>query len=159
MGFSKKNRVNISNAEIFGLREDLDLGDGTKYNTALTIFFVPYVIFEVRCQFVYTFIRRDLVLKSAHMIDSFECPSEEIATSRVVYVSSFTLTFTYYLRDGFIALPSLTMAPWLSQYPSACSFSDSLPCVRDWYRITLDFLRLDSFWVFSKLECFQDVSI
>ncbi|KAK2765964.1 hypothetical protein FQN54_007479 [Arachnomyces sp. PD_36] len=41
------DRVNISNAEIFGLREDLDLGDGTKYNTALTIFFVPYVLFEI----------------------------------------------------------------------------------------------------------------
>ncbi|KAF8473195.1 major facilitator superfamily domain-containing protein [Kalaharituber pfeilii] len=40
------DRVNISNAAIFGLREDLGLG-GVEYNTALTIFFVPYIVFEV----------------------------------------------------------------------------------------------------------------
>jgi hypothetical protein len=39
--------VNISNAAIFGLQKDLDIVTGTKYNTALTIFFVPYVLFEV----------------------------------------------------------------------------------------------------------------
>lgn len=41
------NRVNISNAVLFGLQQDLDIQTGTKYNTALTIFFVPYIIFEV----------------------------------------------------------------------------------------------------------------
>lgn len=40
-------RVNISNAAILGLKEDLNITDGTKYNTALTIFFVPYIIFEI----------------------------------------------------------------------------------------------------------------
>ncbi|KAI5795319.1 major facilitator superfamily domain-containing protein [Peziza echinospora] len=40
------DRVNISNAAIFGLKEDLKL-DGIKYNTALTIFFVPYIICEI----------------------------------------------------------------------------------------------------------------
>ncbi|KAL1995280.1 hypothetical protein VTN49DRAFT_1467 [Thermomyces lanuginosus] len=41
------DRVNISNAVIFNLKEDLDIVEGTKYNTALTIFFVPYVLFEI----------------------------------------------------------------------------------------------------------------
>ena len=40
------DRVNIANAKIFGLAEDLDL-DGTLYNNALVVFFVPYIIFEV----------------------------------------------------------------------------------------------------------------
>lgn len=40
------DRVNISNAAIFGLKEDLNLG-GVEYNTALTIFFVPYIICEI----------------------------------------------------------------------------------------------------------------
>lgn len=40
-------RVNISNAAILGLKEDLNITSGTKYNTALTIFFVPYIIFEI----------------------------------------------------------------------------------------------------------------
>ncbi|PGH10127.1 hypothetical protein AJ80_07578 [Polytolypa hystricis UAMH7299] len=41
------DRVNISNAAVFGLQEDLGIESGTKYNTALTIFFVPYIIFEI----------------------------------------------------------------------------------------------------------------
>lgn len=40
-------RVNISNAAILGLQEDLHITKGTKYNTALVIFFVPYIIFEI----------------------------------------------------------------------------------------------------------------
>lgn len=40
------DRVNISNAVIFGLQTDLDLS-GVQYNTALTIFFVPYILFEI----------------------------------------------------------------------------------------------------------------
>ncbi|XHG00376.1 hypothetical protein AWENTII_003834 [Aspergillus wentii] len=41
------DRINISNAAILGLKQDLNIDHGTKYNTALTIFFVPYVIFEI----------------------------------------------------------------------------------------------------------------
>lgn len=40
------DRVNISNAAIFGLTSDLKMG-GNQLNTALTIFFVPYVCFEI----------------------------------------------------------------------------------------------------------------
>jgi hypothetical protein len=41
------DRVNISNAAALGLKDDLNIAEGTKYNTALTIFFVPYVLFEI----------------------------------------------------------------------------------------------------------------
>ena len=40
------DRTNIANAAVFGLQKDLGL-TGTQYNTALTIFFVPYVVFEI----------------------------------------------------------------------------------------------------------------
>ncbi|KAI9648328.1 High-affinity nicotinic acid transporter [Ciborinia camelliae] len=40
------DRVNIANAKSFKLAKDLKL-DGTKYNTALTIFFIPYIFFEI----------------------------------------------------------------------------------------------------------------
>lgn len=40
------DRVNISNANLYGLTADLKL-TGNQYNTALTLFFVPYVAFEV----------------------------------------------------------------------------------------------------------------
>lgn len=44
------DRVNISNADIFGLSDELGLdpkGDGVQFNTALVIFFVPYILFEI----------------------------------------------------------------------------------------------------------------
>lgn len=40
------DRVNVANARSFGLASDLGLG-GTEYNTVLTVFFVPYVFFEL----------------------------------------------------------------------------------------------------------------
>ncbi|KAI0887492.1 MFS general substrate transporter [Annulohypoxylon maeteangense] len=40
------DRVNIANAKSFHLVEDLNLRD-TEYNTALTIFFVPYIVAEI----------------------------------------------------------------------------------------------------------------
>lgn len=42
------DRVNISNARLFSMEKDLGL-EGTQFNTALVIFFVPYIICEVRC--------------------------------------------------------------------------------------------------------------
>ncbi|KAK6543427.1 hypothetical protein TWF694_000174 [Orbilia ellipsospora] len=41
------DRVNIGNAALYGLKQDLGIVDGTKYNTVLTIFFVPYILFEI----------------------------------------------------------------------------------------------------------------
>ncbi|KZT12700.1 MFS general substrate transporter [Laetiporus sulphureus 93-53] len=40
------DRVNISNAATFGLKTDLKL-EGNQYNTALVVFFVPYVLCEI----------------------------------------------------------------------------------------------------------------
>lgn len=40
------DRVNIANARSFGLVADLGLKN-VEYNTALTIFFVPYIVFEI----------------------------------------------------------------------------------------------------------------
>ncbi|KAH5159723.1 hypothetical protein HBH69_053100 [Parastagonospora nodorum] len=41
------DRVNIANANVFGLSEELGIAGGNKYNIALVIFFVPYILFEV----------------------------------------------------------------------------------------------------------------
>ncbi|KAF2840846.1 major facilitator superfamily transporter [Patellaria atrata CBS 101060] len=41
------DRVNISNANIFGLSKELDLERDSRYNNALVIFFVPYILFEI----------------------------------------------------------------------------------------------------------------
>lgn len=39
--------MNIANANIFGLSDELGLKAGNKYNNALVIFFVPYILFEI----------------------------------------------------------------------------------------------------------------
>lgn len=41
------DRVNIANANVFGLSKELDLLRDNRYNTALVIFFVPYILFEI----------------------------------------------------------------------------------------------------------------
>lgn len=40
------DRVNISNAKIYGMEKDLNLSSN-QFSAALTVFFVPYIIFEV----------------------------------------------------------------------------------------------------------------
>lgn len=40
------DRVNIANAKIFGMTEDLNL-TGNRYNVAVVIFFVPYCLLEI----------------------------------------------------------------------------------------------------------------
>ncbi|CDR39662.1 CYFA0S03e05864g1_1 [Cyberlindnera fabianii] len=40
------DRINISNAKVYGMAEDLNLV-GNQFNIALTVFFVPYIFFEV----------------------------------------------------------------------------------------------------------------
>lgn len=44
--FAFLDRSNIGNANIYGLSPDLGLS-GSQYSTALCIFFVPYILFEV----------------------------------------------------------------------------------------------------------------
>lgn len=46
-GYNSLRSVNISNAAILGLKKELNIETGTKYNTALTIFFVPYIVCEI----------------------------------------------------------------------------------------------------------------
>jgi MFS family permease len=50
------DRVNISNAKLYGLAEDLNL-TGNQYNIALTVFFVPYVFFEVLSNYIIKYVK------------------------------------------------------------------------------------------------------
>ncbi len=45
------DRINISNAKVYGMEKDLNL-HGNQFNTALTVFFVPYVFFELISNFL-----------------------------------------------------------------------------------------------------------
>ena len=51
--FAQLDRANIGNANIEGLPEDLKL-DGDKFNIALTIFYVPYVIVAIPSNLILT---------------------------------------------------------------------------------------------------------
>lgn len=45
------DRINIGNARLQGLEEDLNM-KGHDYNIALFIFFIPYILFEVPCNLI-----------------------------------------------------------------------------------------------------------
>jgi MFS family permease len=53
--FSFLDRVNIGNARLFDLEKDLDLS-GTQFNTALTIFYVPFILFEIPSNMVFKYL-------------------------------------------------------------------------------------------------------
>lgn len=57
------DRVNISNARLYGLPEDLKL-TGNQYNTALTLFFVPYIAFEVLSNFTIKLVKPHIWLSA-----------------------------------------------------------------------------------------------
>lgn len=61
------DRVNISNAKLYGLAEDLNL-TGNQYNTALTLFFVPYVFFEVISNYIIKFVRPHIWLSGCILV-------------------------------------------------------------------------------------------
>jgi MFS family permease len=44
--FAFLDRINIGNARLLGLEEELDM-QGHQYNIALFVFFIPYILFEV----------------------------------------------------------------------------------------------------------------
>ncbi|CCE83605.1 Piso0_004189 [Millerozyma farinosa CBS 7064] len=57
------DRVNISNAKLYGLAEDLKL-TGTQYNTALTLFFVPYIVFDVFSNYLIKYVKPHIWLSA-----------------------------------------------------------------------------------------------
>lgn len=72
--------MNISNAALLGLKTDLDIVNGTKYSTALTIFFVPYIIAEVYS----VYLSRDVYNSDDYVAGAVEYSSEKVEASCVV---------------------------------------------------------------------------
>lgn len=58
-------RVNIGNAAVYGLQNDLKL-KGNEFNAALTVFFVPYVIFEIPSNVILKRLRPHVWCEWAH---------------------------------------------------------------------------------------------
>lgn len=72
------DRVNIGNAKIQGLTEDLHM-TGSDYNVALLILFIPFIIFEIPSNFVMRKLRPSTWLS----ILLFGCGKLEITTCAV----------------------------------------------------------------------------
>ncbi|KAI5956198.1 hypothetical protein KGF54_000673 [Candida jiufengensis] len=88
------DRVNISNANLYGLSIDLNL-TGTNYNTALTMFFVPYVFFELLGNYAIKFIKPHIWLSSSVFL--FGCITIGMAfvqTKGQLYATRFLLGIT-----------------------------------------------------------------
>ncbi|KAI5956194.1 hypothetical protein KGF54_000669 [Candida jiufengensis] len=88
------DRVNISNANLYGFSTDLGL-TGTQYNTALTMFFVPYIFFELLGNYAIKFIRPHIWLSSSVFL--FGCITIGITfvkTKGQIYATRFLLGVT-----------------------------------------------------------------
>ncbi|GMM29556.1 Soa1 protein [Martiniozyma asiatica (nom. inval.)] len=57
------DRVNISNANIYGMSKSLDLSS-TQFSAALTVFFVPYIVFEIVSNYLLKFIKPHIWLSA-----------------------------------------------------------------------------------------------
>lgn len=70
------DRTNIGNAKIDGLVEDLNLGTGLKFNTALAIFYVPYILVDVPSNLVLKYFKAGyylpFILTSWGLITTFQ---------------------------------------------------------------------------------------
>ncbi|RJE18534.1 Major Facilitator Superfamily [Aspergillus sclerotialis] len=56
------DRSNIGNAKIDGLTEDLDMETGTKFNVALLVFFIPYIVVDVPCNWIVKHVKAGIFL-------------------------------------------------------------------------------------------------
>jgi len=101
-------RVNISNANIFGLSTDLHIATGNKYNTALVIFFVPYVLFEIPSNV--------LLKKLKPMVGEHDAPiltlppnynrgwRDDLEAAKIPYETPAGLAVVHSLRKSFTTL-------------------------------------------------------
>ncbi len=64
------DRVNISNAKIYGMETALGL-HGNQFNTALTVFFVPYILFEILSNYCLKIVKPHMWMSA--MICLFGC--------------------------------------------------------------------------------------
>ncbi|GMM37942.1 hypothetical protein DASC09_052670 [Saccharomycopsis crataegensis] len=57
------DRVNASNAKVYGITKSLNL-TGDQFNTCLTVFFVPYIFFELSSNYALKFVKPHIWLSS-----------------------------------------------------------------------------------------------
>lgn len=56
------DRSNIGNARIDGLAADLDIATGTKFNIALLVFYIPYILVDVPSNWVIKHVKAGIYL-------------------------------------------------------------------------------------------------
>lgn len=60
--FAFIDRSNIGNAKIDGLTEDLNIQTGNKFNIALLVFFIPYIVVDVPSNWIVKHIKAGIYL-------------------------------------------------------------------------------------------------
>ncbi|KAK5453288.1 hypothetical protein LTS15_006473 [Exophiala xenobiotica] len=74
------DKGNIGNAKVAGMAEDLHL-TGTQYNIALTLFFIPYAIFEVPSNIVLKLLRPSIWIAILVVLWGTCCACTGVVTS------------------------------------------------------------------------------
>lgn len=102
---SHLDRANIGNAKIEGLLEDLDM-DGIKYNIALSLFFIPYVLLGMPL-FVFLYDRAGLTISevpSNMLLKNFTRPSIYLGILITCWGIIMTLTGVVQSFGGLVAV-------------------------------------------------------
>ncbi|KIX07389.1 uncharacterized protein Z518_02042 [Rhinocladiella mackenziei CBS 650.93] len=107
------DRSNLGNAKIAGMFEDLELY-GMKYNTALTVFFVPYSLFEVPSNIVLKLIRPSIWI-------SIICFAWGLVMTLMGLVTSYggLVTARFFLgvaEAGFFPAATYLLTIWYKRY-------------------------------------------
>ncbi|OAA68741.1 Major Facilitator Superfamily protein [Niveomyces insectorum RCEF 264] len=107
------DRSNIGNAKIAGMSEDLNLVN-MRYNTALTLFFVPYGLFEVPSNVVLKLVRPSLWISVLLFAWGLVMTLMGIVKSyQGLYVARFFLGFA---EAGFFPAATFLLTIWYKRY-------------------------------------------
>ncbi|OQU98762.1 hypothetical protein CLAIMM_04495 isoform 3 [Cladophialophora immunda] len=107
------DRSNIGNAKIAGMYEDLELY-GMRYNTALTVFFVPYALFEVPSNIVLKMLRPSIWISILCFLWGLVMTLMGIVTS---YEGLVTARFFLGLTEaGFFPAATYLLTIWYRRY-------------------------------------------
>ncbi|RTE68843.1 hypothetical protein BHE90_016779 [Fusarium euwallaceae] len=107
------DRSNIGNAKVAGMNQDLGLS-GKQYNIAVTVFFVPYILFEVPSNIVLKLTRPSIWMPSIMLAWGLVLTLMGIVTSfQGLVISRFFLGIT---EAGFFPGATYLLTTWYCRY-------------------------------------------
>ncbi|KAI5456668.1 major facilitator superfamily domain-containing protein [Mariannaea sp. PMI_226] len=107
------DRSNIGNAKVAGMNEDLGLS-GSQYNIALSVFFIPYILFEIPSNIILKLVRPSIWMPSIMLAWGIVLTLMGIISDfRGLAISRFFLGLT---EAGFFPGSTYLLTTWYCRY-------------------------------------------